>query len=62
VARVGDRRVSYRVLVGKLEGMGQLGRPRRRGKDGIKMELQEVRWGARTGLFWLRIRTAGGLL
>jgi hypothetical protein len=32
----------YRVLVGKPEGKRLLGRPRRRWKDNIKMDLQEV--------------------
>ena len=42
VARVGDRRGAYRVLVGKSEGKKPLGRPRRRWEDNIKMYLQEV--------------------
>jgi len=32
----------HRFLVGKPEGKGPLGRPRRRWEDNIKMELQEV--------------------
>jgi hypothetical protein len=36
-----------------------LGRPRRRLEDNIKVDLQEMGWGARTGLIWLRIRTGG---
>ena len=32
----------HRVLVGKPEGKRQLGRPRRRWEDNIKMDLQEV--------------------
>ena len=32
----------YRVLVGKPEGKGPLGRPRRRWEDNIEMDLQEV--------------------
>ena len=32
----------YRVLVGKPEGKRQLGRPRRRGVDNIRMDPQEV--------------------
>jgi len=32
----------YSVLVGKPEGKRPLGRPRRRGEDNIKMDLQEV--------------------
>jgi hypothetical protein len=35
-----ERRVLYRVLVGKLEGRRQLGRPRRRWED-IRLDLQE---------------------
>jgi hypothetical protein len=31
-----------RVLVGKPEGKRQLGRPRRRWEDNIKMDLQKV--------------------
>ena len=36
---------THRVLVGKLEGKRPLGRTRRRWKDNIKMDLQEVRRG-----------------
>ena len=32
----------YRILVGKPEGKRSLGRPRRRWKDNIKMDLREV--------------------
>jgi hypothetical protein len=42
VAGVGEGRGAYRVLVGKPEGKRQLGRPRRRWEDNIKMDLQEV--------------------
>jgi len=42
VARRGEKRGVYRVLVGKPEGKRPLGRPRRRWEDNIKMELQEV--------------------
>ena len=42
VARMGERRVVYRVLVGKPEGKRPLGRPRRRWEDNIKIYLQEV--------------------
>ena len=47
VARMGEERAVYRVLVGKLEGKRQLGRPRRRWVDNIRMDLQEVRCGYR---------------
>jgi len=42
VARMGEERGVYRVLVGKLEGRRPLGRPRRRWLDNIRMDLQEV--------------------
>ena len=42
VARMGEERVVYRVLVGKLEGKSPLGRPSRRWLDNIRMDLQEV--------------------
>jgi hypothetical protein len=45
VARIGEGRGVYRVLVGKSEGKRPLGRPRRRWEDNIKMELQEVGFG-----------------
>ena len=42
VARMGEGRGMYRVLVGKPEGKKPLGRPRRRWEDNIRMDLQEV--------------------
>jgi len=39
VARMGEKRVVYRVLVGKPEGKRPYGRPRRRWEDNIKMHL-----------------------
>jgi hypothetical protein len=41
---------AYRILVGRPEGRRPLGRPRRRWKDNIKMDLQEVGWG---GMDWI---------
>jgi hypothetical protein len=35
VARIGEKRNAYRILVGKLEGNRPLGRPRRRWEDDI---------------------------
>jgi hypothetical protein len=61
---MGKDRVVHRVLVGKPEGKRPLGRPRRRWKNNIKMDFQEVgggrvdwmelaqdkdRWGALVG-------------
>ena len=45
VARMGEERGVYRVLVGKPEGRRPLGRPRRRWVDNIRMDLQEVECG-----------------
>jgi hypothetical protein len=60
---MGEGRGAYRVLVGRPEGRKEpLGRPRRRWEDSNKIDLQEVGWGAWTGLIWLRIGTGGGLL
>ncbi|KAJ4452129.1 hypothetical protein ANN_03647 [Periplaneta americana] len=42
VARMGEFRNAYRVLVGRLKGKRPLGRPRRRWEDNIKMDLREV--------------------
>ena len=42
VARKGEEKGVYRFLVGKREGRRQLGRPRRRWVDNIRMDLQEV--------------------
>jgi hypothetical protein len=44
VARVGERRNAYRILVGKPEGERPLGRLRSRWMDNIKMDLREVGW------------------
>ena len=42
VARMGEKRGVYRVLVGKPEGKRPLERPTRRRVDNIRMDLQEV--------------------
>ena len=42
VARMGEERGLYRVLVGKPEGRRPVGRPRRRWLDNIRLDLQEV--------------------
>jgi hypothetical protein len=42
VARMGERRSVYRVLVGKPEGKRPLGRPRHRWKLSVRMDLQDV--------------------
>jgi len=62
VARVRERGVIYRILVGRPEGRRPLGRPMRRWEHNSKMDLQVMRWGAWTGLIWLRIGATGGIL
>jgi hypothetical protein len=42
VARIGEKRNAYRILVGKPERRRRLGRPRRRWVDNIKMDLRET--------------------
>jgi hypothetical protein len=42
VARMGEGRGVYRVIVGIPEGKRPLGKSRRRWEDNIKMDLQEV--------------------
>ena len=44
VARMGEGRGVYRVLVEKPGGKRRLAKPRRRGDDNIKIYLQEVGW------------------
>ena len=45
VARMGERKGVYKILVGKPEGEGLLGRPKRRWENNIKMDIQEVECG-----------------
>jgi hypothetical protein len=52
VARMGEERKVYKVLVGKPEGKIPLGRPRRKWEDGIRMDLREIGLG---GVDWIRL-------
>ena len=52
VARMGERRGAYRVLVGKHEEKRPLGGPRRRWEDNMKMDFQEV---GREGMDWIEL-------
>jgi hypothetical protein len=42
VARVGQRKNAYKILVGKPEGKRQLGRPRRRWENNFRIYLREI--------------------
>jgi hypothetical protein len=50
VARTGETRNAYRILVGKPEGKRPLGRPRRSCVDNIKIDLREIGW---DGVDWI---------
>jgi hypothetical protein len=52
VARMGEERKLYKVLVGKPEGKRPLGRPKLRWEDGIKMDHREISW---RGVDWIRL-------
>jgi hypothetical protein len=45
IARTGEMRNAYSIVVGKLEGKAPVGRKRRRGVDNIKMDLRVIGWG-----------------
>jgi hypothetical protein len=59
VARMGEGRVSYRVLVGKPEGKRPLGRTRYRWEDNIKADFQEVGYGGMAGIELAKDRDRG---
>jgi len=40
VARIGERRGVYRILMGKPEGKNPLGRTRRRWEDNVKIDIK----------------------
>jgi hypothetical protein len=50
VARMGQNRNAYRILVAKSEGKRPLGRLRRRWVDDIKIDLREIGW---DGMDWM---------
>jgi hypothetical protein len=47
---MGEKRIAYRVSVGKPEEKRALGRPRCRCVDNIKMNLREIGW---EGMNWI---------
>ena len=62
VARMGEERRVYSVLVGKPEGKRPMGRPRRRWVGNIGWISRRWDVGMWTGLDWPRIETGGGRL
>jgi hypothetical protein len=50
VARMGETRNAYRILVGKPEGKRPQGRPRRRWVKNIKTDLRKI---GRSGVDWI---------
>jgi hypothetical protein len=52
VARMGQERNMYRVLMGKPEGKRPPGRPRRRWEDGVRMDVTRTDLGS---VDWIRL-------
>jgi hypothetical protein len=52
VARMGETRNAYRILVGKPEDKRPLGRPRCRLVYNIKIDFREIRW---DGVDWIEL-------
>jgi hypothetical protein len=62
VARMGEGRNVYRVLVGKPKGKDHLEDQGVDGRMGTKWTLGRLVWGVWSGFTWFRIGTGGGLL
>jgi hypothetical protein len=60
VARRGDGKGAYRVLLGRPEGNGPLGRHRHRWEDDVKEDFQNWVEEVWNGLIWLRLGIGGG--
>jgi hypothetical protein len=56
VARMGEVRGAYNILVERPEGRRPLGRPRRRWEDNIKMDLREIGFGDVDLIHWAQDR------
>jgi hypothetical protein len=52
VARLGEMRNAYTVLVGKPEETRPRGRPRRRGDDNIRMNPRKTEW---KNMVWIQL-------
>jgi hypothetical protein len=61
-ARMREKRIECRILVGKPDGKWPLKRPRRRWEDNNKIDLREIGW---DGMDWINLAqesTRDGLL
>jgi hypothetical protein len=56
VARMGEVRGAYNILVGRPERKRPRGRPRRRWEDNIKMDLREIWFGDVDWIHWAQDR------
>jgi hypothetical protein len=45
-------RNAYKILIGKPEGKGPLGRPRNKWEDNVIMDLREIGW---EGVDWIHL-------
>jgi hypothetical protein len=52
VARMGEERKVYKVLVGKPKGKTPLGRPRSKWEEEIRLGFRETGWG---GVEWIQL-------
>jgi hypothetical protein len=52
-----EKRITYRVLVGKTEVMRVVGRSKHRWEDNIQMDLRGTKWGDAD---WLDLAHGGG--
>jgi hypothetical protein len=52
IARIRETRNLYKIFVGKPEGTGLFGRPRRKREDNITEDLREIKWEV---VYWIRL-------
>jgi hypothetical protein len=62
VVGMGEKRNSYRVLVGQPKGKRPLCRPRHRWENNIKIDFREMVGVVWNGFIWLRVEISGVLL